>query len=197
MKHIVNTDNGTLHLSDDPNDPVVLKFIDNVVNDALNNKLKSLIRSGLTKPELLALQKTFSVVWLFDGEPLYGFFITQYPELPSNVARTYVRVYNINRIERSRSLSFFRKEHETYATHLKPLLLSRGIDTLFFTRHATDTNNEFLYTPKKNKPIYGYREILPFRNIKFKGFDQHIYCFSPWIDNPPKTEFIALLPTVK
>ena len=168
-----------LYITDNPKDDYLQDFILRVVMD--NQNVDRLIDDPYTYEQLTRLYFKYSILWLKDDEPFYGFFLTQYTKLPKNVARFYVRMYTVDRKNNPLSLKFIKHEHDMYSKHLVPILRSDGIDTMFFTRHSDAVNNEKKYDfgSKYGKRWYGY-DVHNKYNQVFKGILQNIHYFNAW-----------------
>lgn len=168
-----------LYITDNPKDDYLQEFILRVVTD--NQSAERLIDNPYTYEQLTRLSFKYFILWLKDDDPFYGFFLTQYDQLPKNVARFYVRMYTVDRKNNPLSLKFIKHEHDMYSKHLVPILRSDGIDTMFFTRHSDAVNNEKKYDLglKYGKRWYRY-DIHNKYNQVFKGILQNIHYFNAW-----------------
>lgn len=176
------SNNYELYITDNPNDEYLDEFLWNVSVDNLqHSQLKNHVDDPYIYEDLKKVKFKYAILWLHDDNPVYGFFLTVYPELPSNVARFYVRQYKIDRKNNPLKFSFVTEEHKMYAKHLTPYLRSAGIDTMFFTRHsdAVDENKKFELGAKYAKRWYGYT-IHSKNNMVVKGIRQNVHYFNAW-----------------
>jgi hypothetical protein len=170
-----------LYITDNPGDDYLDEFIWGVVTDS--QVADHLIDNPYTYQQLKALKFKYAILWLKDDIPFYGFFITQYNQLPPNIARFYVRMYTIDRKNNPLGLRFIKHEHDMYAKHLAPLLRQDGIDTMFFTRHSDAVEGEKKYDLAHNnsKGMRWWGYVIHNRyNQKFKGIKQNIHYFNAW-----------------
>lgn len=178
-----------LYVTDDPANEVLDEFIWEVVLDG--NPPDNLIDNPYTYRKLKALVHSnsfkYALIWLNkDDKPFYGFFCTQYKELPSSVARFYVRMYTIDRQNNPLGLKFIKHEHDMYAKHFVNILEEAGIDTLFFTRHSQAVKDEkkYILGQQYAKRWYGY-DVHNVLNQMFKGIEQNVHYFNAWQPNKP------------
>jgi len=175
--------NYELYITDNHADDYLDEFIWNVVVDKKDNdvQLKSLIDNPYTYEQLKNLKFKYAIIWLENDKPVYGFFITTHSQLPTNVARCYVRQYKIDKKNNPLKFSFVAEEHKMYAKHLAPILKSHGIDTMFFTRHVDAVNNEqkFIMGRHRAKRWYGY-DLYTELDMLIKGIRQNVHYFNAW-----------------
>lgn len=187
-----------LYITSSRTDPLVEKFIVNIDNDKRN--MLSLQDNPFTYNKLKSISYSHAVLWLDNNNPVYGYFICQYPELGPNIARMFVRNYKIGK---PMNRKFIVHEHTQYAKCLKPVFEASGIDTLFFTRHVTKKTLREVKWKSTNyskgvKFIMGKDiSIRCAGQVKFKGFNQILYYYNAYQDKPVDLSFIEKISKVK
>jgi len=184
-----------LYITSSRTDPLVEKFIVNIDNDKRN--MLSLQDNPFTYNKLKSISYSHAVLWLDNNNPVYGYFICQYPELGPNVARMFVRNYKIGK---PMNRSFIVHEHAQYAKCLKPVFEASGIDTLFFTRHVTKKTLRELKLKNINYSKFIMGKDISIQcagQIKFKGFNQILYYYNAYQDKPVDLSFIKKISKVK
>ena len=106
-----------LYITDNPTNFYVQSFIEKVSQE--QSLLTRLTDDPYTYDRLIRFNRKFNILWLFKGNPVYGFFAVQYDKLPSNIIRMYTRLYKLNRKENLFSREFLFNENKTYSIYLK------------------------------------------------------------------------------
>ena len=171
-----------LYITDNPTNFYVQSVIERVSQE--QSLLTKLTDDPYTYDRLIRFNRKFNILWLYKGNPVYGFFAVQYDKLPSNIIRMYTRLYKLNRKENLFSREFLFNENKTYSIYLKRLFHAHKIDTIFFTRHTATTTNDInkWKSSKRNKQFMNL-DIKYADNIRFRGVDQTIYYYNAWQPN--------------
>ena len=168
-------------ISKDPNYPLVKQFI--YTASCEENFKPKLQDNPYTFDQMTKLDKTLSIVWHKQNIPCYGYFFTQYPELPSNVLRVFVRAYKTSYYPGNLTRKFYKEEKRILDQMPWDLLLDTKIDTIFWTRHSSQVEREFKWEKYCNQFNY---DVYTADNILFKGIKQNIhYCSMFGSDKEP------------
>ena len=185
-----------LYITDNLTDFYAQSFIEKVAEE--QSLLTKLVDNPYTYDRVIRFNRKFTILWLYKGNPVYGFFAVQYNKLPSNIIRMYTRLYKLNRKENLFSREFLLNENKTYSIYLKRLFHAHKIDTIFFTRHTATTTNDInkWKSSKRNKQFMNL-DIKHANNIRFRGVDQTIYYYNAWQPNKSLDEsFIKTLGSI-
>lgn len=183
----------SLYITSNPNDSILDEFWWNVSIEARSNNLPHLTDNPYQYDRLINQKFKYAVLWLRNNKPVYGWLAIQYDYLPKNIIRFFARMYSLKDFKIS--LDFMQSEHKAYRENLKPLLDSEDIDTIFFTRHHTNLqDNNKWKNPRSVKLIMGDDINISYKeNVMFRGLEQIIYYYSAWSNKLPNEEFLSNL----
>lgn len=183
-----------LTITDDNNNPLVKAFLNCAA--AENTFTKKLNDNPYQLDQLKNIKRNYNIIITKNGLPYYGHFLTQYPELPSNVARIFSRAYKTKLFDDKLSKGFWKAESQAYQSVLAPLLIRKNIDTLFWTRHSDSVGS--LENKWLNMCSYFGYDLSHKESILFKGIKQNIHYFKVWgSPNSLNNNFLEYISNVK
>jgi len=187
--NIPNT-NFRLLITDNNNHPLVKSWIN--CASAENSNTDKLNDNPYQHKLLTNLNRIYNVIISKDGLPYYGHYIMQYPKLPNDVARIFARAYKTKVFNDKLTKTFWKAERNVYKEVLAPILIKRGIGTLFWSRHFDSVGKDLKWSRFTSK--FGY-PLEHKEKIMFKNNLQNIHYFSLWgSDLPINRSFLNLLP---
>ena len=187
--NIPNTDLRLL-ITDNNNNPLVKSWINCA---AAENSETSKLNDNPYQYDLLnKLDRLYTVVVSRNGLPYYGHYIMQYPKLPKDVARIFARAYKTKLFDDKLSKTFWQSEQKVYKDVLAPLLIEKGVGTLFWSRHSDSVGKDMKWAQLCHK--FGY-PLEHKQKVMFKNNLQNIHYFNIWNSPLPINKtFIEMMP---
>jgi len=171
---IPNTDLRLL-VTDNNNHHLVKKWIECAADDNVNTS--KLNDNPYQYDRLIRLHRMYNVIISRNGLPYYGHFVIQYPKLPNDVARIFARAYKTKLFSDPMTRKFWMAERVAYKNALAPLLIDKGIGTLFWTRHAESVGKDTKWERMCHR--FGY-PLKHKNNIMFRQNIQNVHYFNIW-----------------